>query len=131
MCLTRRSPHAKGGDGFEAANEAAMAAEAAHACAHHRTTSFGALRGRAGGLIAPARVASRGGDGESSGNCGLKCVELACLGPVGPNMLHCKVSCIESIVRTAHGMRSDVRAEKPVFRMAAVGRGGFWREKFG
>ena len=50
----------KGGDGFKAANEAAMAAEAAHACAHHRTTSFGALRGRAGGLIAPERVPSRG-----------------------------------------------------------------------
>ena len=61
---TKRAPHRargmKGGDGFKAANEAAMAAEAAHACAHHRTTSFGALRGRAGGLIAPERVASRG-----------------------------------------------------------------------
>ena len=61
---TKRAPcrarGMKGGDGFKAANEAAMAAEAAHACAHHRTTSFGALRGRAGGLIAPERVPSRG-----------------------------------------------------------------------
>ena len=55
-----RARGTKGGDGFEAANEAAMAAEAAQAHAHHRTTSFGALRGRAGGLIAPERVASRG-----------------------------------------------------------------------
>ena len=58
---TKRAPcrarGMKGGDGFEAANEAAMAAEAAQAHAHRRTTSFGALRGRAGGLIAPERVA--------------------------------------------------------------------------
>ena len=60
---TKRAPcrarGTKGGDGFEAANEAAMAAEAAHACADHRATSFGALRGRAGGLIASVTEEAR------------------------------------------------------------------------
>ena len=43
-------------------------------------------------------------------------------------MTHHQVSCIDTIVRTARSMRSDVRAEKPVFRTAAVGREGGHRQ---
>ena len=86
---TKRAPcrarGMKGGDGFKAANEAAMAAEAAHACADHRATSFGALRGRAGGLIAPERVACGGDDVESSGNCGLSASNSLVWGPLVPS----------------------------------------------